>query len=678
MKMQGALMLWTVIAALGAGEVSAADVWPPVSKEELAMSDDPSNPGAAAIILYREVNSDDVKSIETQYVRIKVLTDEGRKYADIEIPYLGKAAEIADIRARTVRPDGTPLDFQGQIFDRIAVKARKIKVQVKAFTLPEVQKGSILEYSYTIRYRGKPPDFLKHPSSYEFSKSVAIPSVTWTLREQLFTRRARFTVRQFAGVPFYWVVQNVPQGAQPRNLTPETIVLEMENVPAFQEEEFMPPEREVKGWVGFYYMLGPESVASYWRGLGSAVAQRLARYLGDPKRLKPVVAEISPDGDEPERRLRKLYARVQQIRYLSYEPDKTEQQVKREGFKENKNVEDVLRHGYAYADEINLVLVALARSAGFESAPVRVKSRDTGFFMSEFLNANQLDASIVWVRAAGKDYFLDPASRYCPFGMLPWEETATRGIVLVEGPNPITTNQTNGSFDVMVTVPNVSSAAAVVQRSAQLHLSPEGQADGTVTVKFIGEEARERRVIGLNADETFRNKRLEEEVKKWLPAAATVELKGAFNWDQTEQPLAADFSVRIPDYAASTGRRLIFRAALFENQANAFKSARRAQDVYFAHAFQEVDEVVWTPPAGYRVANTPEKKQAPRIFGNYSMAVESSGGALHSVRRFTVEPLLIPVSYYAALRSYFNEVRVGDDSQIVLENAGVQDENKTK
>jgi hypothetical protein len=33
---------------------SAAD-WPAISKEELAMTDDPANPGAAAILLYREV-----------------------------------------------------------------------------------------------------------------------------------------------------------------------------------------------------------------------------------------------------------------------------------------------------------------------------------------------------------------------------------------------------------------------------------------------------------------------------------------------------------------------------------------------------------------------------------------------------------------------------------------------
>jgi hypothetical protein len=35
-----------------------------------------------------------------------------------------------------------------------------------------------------------------------------------------------------------------------------------------------------------------------------------------------------------------------------------------------KNVEDVLKHDYAYANEVNLVLVALARAAGFDSAPI--------------------------------------------------------------------------------------------------------------------------------------------------------------------------------------------------------------------------------------------------------------------------------------------------------------------
>lgn len=129
---------------------SPSDDWPPVPPEELALKDDPANPGASAILLYREIGTDDVKGLETDYYRIKIFTESGKEYADIEIPYLEKATEIRNIRARTVQPDGKAADFNGQVFDKLVVKMRRLKFQAKTFTLPDVRAGSIIEYSYTV------------------------------------------------------------------------------------------------------------------------------------------------------------------------------------------------------------------------------------------------------------------------------------------------------------------------------------------------------------------------------------------------------------------------------------------------------------------------------------------------------------------------------------------------
>ena len=83
------------------------------------------------------------------YFRIKILTEEGRKYADIEIPYLRQQGNVADLHARTIKPDGTIVHFGGKAFDKSIVKARGVKYMAKTFTLPDVQIGCILEYYYT-------------------------------------------------------------------------------------------------------------------------------------------------------------------------------------------------------------------------------------------------------------------------------------------------------------------------------------------------------------------------------------------------------------------------------------------------------------------------------------------------------------------------------------------------
>jgi len=669
-KRPRALIFLLNIIAFGTRlQVQAAE-WPAISKEELTMNSDPSNPGAAAIILYREVNTDDVKGLETQYRRIKVLTDEGKKYGDVEIPYIERLSRIENIQARTTNPDGTAVNFQGQIFDRTVVKTRKTRVQEKAFSLPEVRKGSILEYSYTIHALEKASDVLVNPQDYTFSDTLVEPSATWLVQEELFTRRARFSVHPFPKVTLQWIL-SAPRGTPPPNRQADgSTMLEMENVPAFQTEELMPPENWLKSRVSFYYLLGP-LYTTYWGSVAGREGKLLAPFLGDPKKLKPVVASIVSAADPPETQLRKLYERAQKIRYLAFEPAKTEQEAKRENLKENKSVEDVLKHQYAYGSEINLVMVALARAAGFESAPVRVSSRDRTLFTAENPTVSQLNANVVWVRAASKDYFLDPATRYCPFGLLPWAETATSGILLKEGPFPFQTS--SGEFTSIVTTPRPTSNTAVLERRVVLQLDSDGAVQGSLAVSFVGQEALERRIAAANMDEAGRKKALEQEVKAWLPATAAAQLQGPVNWEQADQPLRATFDVKVPDFAEATGRRLLLRAGFFESTARSFQSPTRVHDIYFAHPYREVDDVLWKLPAGYRVRSVPGKQENRTILGNYVMAVENTERTLHSERQFSVEAVYLPASYYAAIRFNFNLARQGDEGQVVLESTGAQD-----
>src|SRR5262249_16295509 len=79
------ITLLIMFGALGHGllSVSAGDEWRPVTPEELKMTSLPEAPGAPAVILYRQVDRDDsgMGPHEYNYVRLKIFTEEGRKYA---------------------------------------------------------------------------------------------------------------------------------------------------------------------------------------------------------------------------------------------------------------------------------------------------------------------------------------------------------------------------------------------------------------------------------------------------------------------------------------------------------------------------------------------------------------------------------------------------------------------
>ena len=271
------------------------------------MTAEPQAPGAPAIILFRQVDRDDngQTSHEDNYVRIKILTEEGRKYADIEIPFFTSTAKIVDIRARTIRPDGSIADFQGKAFDKSIVKARGLKYRAKTFTLPDVQVGGIIEYSYTI----------------DFSEYLVFDS-HWILSHELFTKSAKFSLKPYREFAVRWSWQGLPGTAQPKEGPDHIVRLEAQDIPAFQTEDFMPPENELKSRVDFVYSQETfESDAEkFWRKTGKKLNDRLESFVGKRKAMEQAVAQIVSPNDVPEVKLKKIYARVQKIRGSSIPP----------------------------------------------------------------------------------------------------------------------------------------------------------------------------------------------------------------------------------------------------------------------------------------------------------------------------------------------------------------------
>ena len=285
----------------------AGDVFQPPSSEELQMKTEPNAPGAPAVILYRQVDRDDRQGSEHEnvYVRTKILTEEGRKYADIEIPFnKGSGNNVVNIRARTVRPDGSIVNYDGKVYEKSIVKAKGLRYMAKTFTLPDVQVGSIIEYSYTI----------------DLSEYFVFDS-HWILSDELFTRYAKFSLRPYASaysnMSCHWSWQELPLGTEPPKQGPDRIIrLEARNIAAFHSEDFMPPEDELKSRVDFTYSDEnlPNDVDSFWKLHGKKLNDIVDKFVNKRNAMEQAVRQIVAPADTPEAKLHKIYARVQQVR----------------------------------------------------------------------------------------------------------------------------------------------------------------------------------------------------------------------------------------------------------------------------------------------------------------------------------------------------------------------------
>jgi Domain of Unknown Function with PDB structure (DUF3857) len=644
-----ALSLIALLGALTCCPVTAsAQAFQPPTPEELKMTSEALAPGAPAIILYRQVDRDDNgrTSHEDNYLRIKILTEEGRKYADVEIPFFKASGDVIHIRARTIRPNGSAVDFDGKAFDKSIVKAKGVKYMAKTFTLPEVQIGSIIEYSYTL-------DLAEH---YIYDSH-------WILSDELFTKKAVFSLKPFKSnyMPVYlhWTWQGLPPGSEVKQGGDGIIRMEASNIPAFQTEDFMPPPNELKSRVDFIYSEDSieKDTNNYWKKVGKKRNDQLESFIGKHKAMEEAVAQIVSPTDSQETKLRKIYDRVQQIRNTSYEVQKTEQEEKRDKEKTLENVADIWKGGYGNGSQLTWLYLALVRAAGFDAYGVLVSSRSEYFFTPKTMQSEKLNANVVLVKLNGKDLYFDPGAAFTPFGLLTWYEAGTPGLRL---------DKDGGSW-IMTTLPPSSDSR--IDRNAKLKLSSDtGGLEGAVTITYTGLEAMYRRLDQRDSDAVARKTFLEDELKEQVPAAIEVDLTNKPDWSNSETPLVAEFSLKVPGWLSGAGKRAVMPVGLFTaNEKRIFEHANRTQPIYFEYPFEKLDDVSIELPTGWQVASLPPAKKEDGHIVSYTLNVENNHETLHLTRKLNVDFLFLETKYYGALRTFFQVVRTGDEEQIVLQ-----------
>ena len=629
----------------------------PVSPDELKLTNEPLAPGAPAIILYRQVDRDDNIHTphEDNYIRIKIFTEEGRKNADVEIPFDKDNEDIVAVHARTIRPDGSIAEFEGKIFEKYLVKGkyqgRQIKVLAKTFTLSDVQVGSIIEYSFT-------KDF----HEYRLFDSQ------WILSHELFTKRAQFSLKPFLGDAYNqfslrWSWNHLPEGANPPKQGPDRIVrMEVSNVPAFQPEDHMPPEGELKSRIDFIYDEGlPEKdQASFWKHFGKKRNGHLEDFVGKRKAMEQAVGQIISPNDSPEVKLRKIYDRVQQIRNTSYEVEKSEEQRKREKEKSAENVEEVWKRGYGDGVQLTWLFLGLARAAGFEAYGCWVSDRRHNLFTPVTMQGDKLNANVVLVKLNGKDLYFDPGAAFTPFGLLTWSETGVMGLRLDK----------DGGTWITTTVPEPSESR--IERVGRLRLSETGDLEGKVTVTYTGLEAMYRRVEERHADEVARKKSMEESLTSQISAASEVEMTNKPDWINSGTPLIGEFNVKIPGWASNAGSRVVLPAAIFTtSEKGMFEHANRVQPIYFEYPQEKADDVTIELPAGWQVKSLPPPKEEDGHVIRYALKVDSAPGTLHLRRTLTNDILVLEQKYYTALRNFYQDVRNADAEQVVLQPGAI-------
>jgi hypothetical protein len=656
------IFFFLAITSLLTGAAWSTD-WPPLEPDDLRMTSLAEQPGAAAVVLLRDEIANDPMNYHQVYVRIKILTDAGKHYADVEIPYGRRTFKIDDVSGRTVHADGTVIPFDGKVFDKQILKKRGDtgeRVNVKSFSLPDIQVGSVIEYRYSLRYNDH-----------------VFYAPRWEVQTDLFQRKATFKFVPYEGdlimahdrigngYAWSWFLpkgSNVQSHTLPRaplatsRTSNDYVDLQMNNIPALVSEPYMPPADTLRFRVEFYYRV-PGKMEDFWKEEGKFWSKDVDSFVGRKGGIEGAVAKATAGANSPEEKVRNIYFFVSRLDNWSYDPVREAQEDKALGIKVNHGADDVVRQHGGTHDDLNRLLVAMVRAAGIPASMMWVPSRDRSFFEPDLLSTAQLEAEIVIVALNGKDVFLDPGTKFCPYGVIDWRYSQVRGIRQSAGGKG--TELANSSL------PDYKTTQ--VQRLAKLQLNESGRAEGTVKVGFYGQRAVDLRQQGGKTDAEGKKKLLEDELKSWLPGDSEVTLDETPNWDDVEHHLGASYKVSIP-MAVSSGKRWLVPAHVFQvNDKLRFAASTRMNPVYFDYLFTELDEVHLGLPAGMAVESMPTDDKVMTDFAAYVTTQKADGtNGLVSLRSLVVGGLIFPVANYGELKTFFDKVKTGDDQPLLV------------
>lgn len=612
--------------------------WREVTPEELAMTEEPGAAGAAAVYLYVQVDQNHDLGGGRFYQQLKVLNEQGRNRANIDISYIDKVETITGIDARVVQPDGTIVPFDGTIYDRPLVANRAAGLRSKSFTVPDVRVGSVVEY----RYR---------------RQTTRIPvSSRWILSQDLFTRLARFSLRTNPNNRLQWSwPRNLPEGTAPPQIQHGVVRLETRNIAAFVTEEHMPPADDMTVHVAFNYIQGmnPKSAAEYWREQGKAQWLGAQVFIRNTRGLDKVLAGIVAAGDSDEQKARKIYEHVRQKKNTELDPATRTASIMSNLRTQSAN--PVIKDGEGTHRQLQLYFIGLLRAAGLEAVPVLTAARVEQFFDPATMQARALNGFLAAVTLGGQDVLLDPGSTLLPYGQLHWPETAVPALKLDE----------NGGQ--WITTPSPRPQDASIRRKARFALEADGTLEGAVKVSYQGHDAIWRIARLRFQDEQARREFLEEELRETLTTGAQVTLVREPDWTTGEAEFEVEYRVMLPQWATPSGSRMLLGIGIFGAAEKAmFVPATRQHPVYFPYAYTAGDEVEISLPGGYRLQSAPEPGKVADGTLAFSTSVTPVEGAVTVRRDLTQGVFLAQPVHYPRIRAFFQAVRSGDEGQLVL------------
>ena len=384
----------------------------------------------SAVVLYEK--GENYFKVKNRYIwlvkeyhgKIKILDEKGFEEGTISIPYYKgeKSSEkVEDIRA--VTHNGTTK--MGLRADQIFENTINERWSEKKFTFPNIKKGAILEYQYTIR-----SPFIYHLNGWDFQSNI--PKIYSEFNAQ---------------IPGNYVYNRSLGGSLKLNINDskikkacfriegyekaadcEVLKYAMKDIPAFKEEEFMLASSNYISRIDF-------ELSEHHRLNG--ITDKYTKSWKDVDREfrsdKDIGRQLTKKGffekNVPESLLTEGDAMTKAQNIYKFVQDHYTWNGKY-GIYRDIRVKAAFEAKKGNIGEINISLINLLNAAGIPTQLMLTSTRKNGMPKKSHPVISDFNYVLAKANIDGEDYLLDASDKFVPFGMLPYRSLNYYGRVM--------------------------------------------------------------------------------------------------------------------------------------------------------------------------------------------------------------------------------------------------------
>ncbi len=618
--------------------------WGKIPSSQLLMTSYAADTTAAAVILsdVGEVSfSNNLFVVYDRHTRIKILSDAGYDWGTVSVTYYAKGGTQT---VRNVKGQTFTINDKGDVtrhkMDKEAVFTENIDGSFERirFTLPALEPGAVLEYSYRVVSEG--PQYMP---SWQFQRSEP---VLWSEFKAEIPLVYAYTRKIVGTHPF--AVESLEEitSREIKNLR-----WAMSDLPALREEAYMTTPNDYRAALdfqlsGYISNVGWTEYLTSWNELAGELMTlpQFGGQLAGSRDVKSQVETVTMAATTPREKMEQIYDFVSKS--ITWDQS--------DGVLVDQNISSVLKTGSGSRPEINLLLTAMLREAGLDAHPVLISTRSHGQPIEEYPLLSQFNSTLVAVEFPRDRILMDATNPMRPLNLLPTDALNRRGwLVKASKPSwiPIELKE---RYDHTIRIDgalNVDGSLTATLRSSSRGYAAVGN--------------RRELVDAGSAGSFIINSMLEDLVDATIDSSYVANLDSVAN----DLHVTADFSA--PTFAQSTGDFMFFTPVLIERfDENPLKPQERTFPVdtsfpistSYTFRLQLPDE--WAVDKDELPGTV--LTRLPRDGGFFRREVQVEDDALIVKSVFALNNTYFEPHVYSELRTFFDTVVAAQNEQIIV------------